>query len=190
MNENINDEMLAEDAATPTVGHNSLAQLSDIVLEHQNNLKEISDLEARVKERKAENLKIEMETLPDMMLQIGMKTFSTSEGFDVEVTPVITGSIPKKNTEKAHKWLRENDHADIIKNVLTISFTKGQDEEAIKVSDSLEEQGYAPTTKESVHTSTLKSWAKEQIESGKVIPLKLLGIFHARKALITVPKKK
>ncbi len=187
----ITDEMLAEDAeAPPELGHNSLAELSDIVSDHQKKSQQVADLEAEVKELKEQIRKIEMETLPDTMLQIGVETFTTTEGIDITVKPIVTGSIPKKNTVPAMQWLRKNGHEDIIKQVLTLSFSKGQSDQAVKLCTELEDQGFAPTSNESVHTSTLKSWAKEQIENGKVIPLELLGIFHARKAQIKIPKKK
>jgi hypothetical protein len=179
---------LIEDAETPVIGHNSLAELSGIVSEYTEKQKEISDLEAKLKTLNADIYKIEMTTLPDAMLSIGMEEFTTTEGAKITVKPIVSGSIPKKNEPKAFEWLRSHKHEDIIKRVVTLSFTKGQDKDADKVCKNLEKEGYAPVSKDSVHAGTLKSWAKEQLEAGKVLPLELLGIFHARKAKITLPK--
>jgi hypothetical protein len=184
----ISDADLAADAEDPGIGHNSLAELSDLVSEHQDKSREIADFEDKIKELKAELRKIEENTLPDMMMQIGVEEITTTDGAVVSIKPLVTGSIPKKNEVEACKWLRENDHADIIIRKLSLSFSKGQDKAAQKVFDDLVKKGWAPISTETVNHMTLKSWAKECFEEGVELPIKLLGLYHGQKAQIKVPK--
>jgi hypothetical protein len=53
---------------------------------------------------------------------------------------------------------------DIIKNDVTCSFGKGEDNVAGDVVGMLQERGFDPKTKTHVHPSTLKAFVKERID--------------------------
>lgn len=189
---NISDEELAADADKAQLGHNSLAYLTDLVQHWKELQQKLSDLEAEVKTVKAVIQLYEMDKIPDAMVSSNAETITTTDGAQVSVKPIVQGNIPEKNRGPACVWLREHGHEDIIKQDVTISFTKGQDEQAQALCKELEEKGFAPVSKELVHASTLKSWALEQITNGNPDlddeAMKLLGIFHARRAKIKLPK--
>lgn len=188
----ISDEQLAADAEDAKPGHNSLAELTDLVKDHQDLSKELADLEDQVKSVKAQIRDYEMVKIPDAMVSINVETVRTLDGAEVSVKPIVEGSIPKKNQQEACIWLRQHGHEDIIRRDVKLTFTRGQDEQAVGLCEELASRGYAPVSEESVHASTLKSWALEQINSGNPdlteAVMKLLGIFHARRARIKIPK--
>jgi hypothetical protein len=185
----INPEDLIADAEnTPRAGHNALAYLEGLVQLHHETTDRLSDLEDQAKVTKAEVTRIEQHTLPDAMLQVGLTNFTTTDGTGVEIDKIVSGSIPKGNKAAAHKWLRDHGHGDIIKQDVTVSFTKEQSAQADQLFKQLVEMGFAPTRSESVHTSTLKSWAKDQLQSGVELPLTLLGLFYGRIAKFKAPK--
>ena len=186
----IDDEQLAADAEKQGVGHNSLAELSAVVEEHQTLYRELADLESRAKEKKKKIIELEMETIPDIMTNIGLETVVTSNGEVVTVKDVVEGSVPKKNVTEAAEWLRTHGHGDIIKNEVTVVFTAGQDEPANTFAHELEERGFAPSMNLNINHMTLKAWAREQLEKGVELPLTLLGLFHGRKAKVKIPKER
>lgn len=185
----ITDDELLDDAQTPQAGHNAMGNIAVLVDEHQHISRHIADLEDTLKKKKKQLHELEMNRLPDAMVAVGVETFTTTDGSVVTVKPVVQGSITKDNMPEATKWLRDHDAADIIKREITITFTKGQDDKAQELMTELTDAGYTANNKESVHAQTLGSWAREKLEKGEEIPLKLLGIFHGRKAKIKLPKK-
>lgn len=183
------EDLVADAELTPPAGHNALAYLEGLVQLHQEKAEALADLEDHEKTVKAELTRIEQQTLPDAMLQIGLEKFKTTSGIEISVDMIVSGAIPKGNKDAAHKWLRDNGHGDIIKQDVTVSFTKEQSEQADKLFKTLQEMGFAPVRSESVHTSTLKSWAKDRLQSGARLPLTLLGLFYGRIAKFKAPKK-
>ena len=86
--------------------------------------------------------------------------------------------------EEAYTWLRENNLDSIIKNDVTVSFGKGEDNIAGDVVGLLQEKGFDPKTKTHVHAQTLKAFVKERITEGKPIDLDLFGAYSMNTAEI------
>ena len=91
---------------------------------------------------------------------------------------------PKDNMESAYKWLRDNGYGDLIKNEIAVPFGRGEDERANDLLKTLVNNGYEPNQKTVVHPQTLKAFVKEQLESGKELPLDLLGAYAGQKTVI------
>jgi hypothetical protein len=106
------------------------------------------------------------------------------DGMSVERKMIVAASIPVANREQAFDWLRDNNLDDIIKNDVTCSFGKGQDNLAGDVIGILRERGFDPTTKTHVHPSTLKAFIKERLVDGKPIDLDLFGAFVSNTAVL------
>ena len=51
------------------------------------------------------------------------------------------------------------------------------------------EQGLSPEQAESVHSSTLRAWVKDQTEKGEPFPMELFGAHIGQRALIKEAKK-
>jgi hypothetical protein len=128
--------------------------------------------------------------IPDRMLELGLSDFTLSDGSSVMIKKFYNAKIPEERAGEAFNWLRANGHGDLIKNSLSLSFMKGEDDLCREVAQMLIAKGLAPEQKTGVHPMTLKSFVKEQIESGQDLPTDLLGVFVGNKAKIVAPKTK
>jgi hypothetical protein len=139
---------------------------------------QIEDYEERISQCKIALIKIKMTDLPDLMSAIGIDNIGiNAEGnmpaFDAKLKPFYQASIPAKATEeersKAFAYLENNNAADLIKTVVTVSFSKEQRAEVAgfveKIPASLECE-----VKASVHAATLVKWLRETVEKTKSIP--------------------
>ena len=158
-------------------------QLSDLVRKLRNVEQEIEDAELNLKALKAEKHKLSVENIPGLMDEMGVDRLDV-DGVSVSRKMIVHASIPQDRKEEAFAWLRENGLDDIIKNDVTCSFGKGQDNSAKNVIAILQEAGFDPATKTHVHPSTLKAFVKERIVDGKPIDLDMFGAFIANAAEI------
>jgi hypothetical protein len=106
------------------------------------------------------------------------------DGVTVTRKMMVHASIPVERKDEAFAWLRENGLDDIIKNDVSVSFGKGEDNMAGDVVGLLQERGFDPQTKTHIHPSTLKAFVKERLENGKPIDLDMFGAFVANAAEI------
>ena len=118
------------------------------------------------------------------VIALGLKSFTLSNGNKLDGKTFYRGNISKNRTEEAHDWLRDNDHADLIKNDVICSYGKGEDHDALVLMGKLEEMNVDYENRKSVHPSTLKAFVREQIEMGKEIPLDLLGVYIGQRSEI------
>lgn len=134
--------------------------------------------------------KLSMSLIPDLMTELGMESFSLSNGYSVEVKKFYNASIAEEKQDEAFTWLRNNDFDAIIKRVITSSFGKGEDKKAEKLKTTLLKQGFPFIDKSSIHASTLKAFVRERIEAGDgTFPKDLFGVFEGKKTKITPPKQ-
>lgn len=122
--------------------------------------------------------KLAFEQLPEAMQMLGIKTLGLISGNDIRIAEIITCKITDEKTEAAHKWLRDNGHGDLIKNVVTITFGKEEDRYADKAYEELQEMPHSALTREEkVHPQTLKAFVTERIrDPATPLPTELLGI--------------
>jgi len=127
---------------------------------------EIGNTEELLRKLREQYRQLSEEALPEKLAQIGMKELRLEDGSKITIDNFYSTRITERNKEAAHQWLRDNGHGDIIKNAVTVSFGKGEDEMALELMEGLQNQGHLPTQKEAVHPSTLKAFVKERVESG------------------------
>ena len=151
-------------------------QLSDLVRKLRSVEKDIEDAEQHLKALKQEKHKLSVENIPVLMDEMGMERIDV-DGVTVSRKMIVHASIPVDRKEEAFAWLRENGLDDIIKNDVTCSFGKGEDNVAGDVVGLLQERGFDPTTKTHVHPSTLKAFVKERVTDGKPIDLDMFGAY-------------
>ena len=77
-----------------------------------------------------------------------------------------------------------------IKNQVSCSFGRDEDEKARGLIDTLNEKGYPSSQREWVEPSTLRAFIREQHEAGKELPMDLLGAFVGQKTTIKRIKEK
>ena len=164
-----------------------------------NDIKELSaqviklrDMEDKFKTKEEELKKIKNdidvlsgEVIPTMMTEMNISKFSLADGAGVEVKPVYGASIPKAKEEEAFNWLRNNGLGDVIKNMITVSFGRNEDNKAANFAVLAQGQGYQPTQKLKVEPMTLKALVRERLESGKEMPTDLFNVFAGNRTKIT-----
>jgi len=181
--DDIFEDMFDESAALSSVDTGTGKQLSQLVRNLRNIEQQIEDAESHMKALKQEKHKLSVENIPALMDEMGLERIDV-DGLTVERKMIISASIPQDRKEDAFAWLRENGLDDIIKNDVTCSFGKGQDNLAGDVVGILQDRGFDPVTKTHVHVSTLKAFVKERVMDGKPIDLDMFGAFISNAAQI------
>ena len=116
------------------------------------------------------------------MQEAGVNAIKLADGTQVEVKPFYGARIPESRTDEAFSWLRDKGFGDLIKNTVTTTFNRGQDNQVAELVKVCEQYGFKYLQKQKVEPMTLKAFAKEQVEKGKELPFDLFGIYIANKA--------
>tara|TARA_R100000278_G_scaffold14680_2_gene15270 strand:+ start:473 stop:1030 length:558 start_codon:yes stop_codon:yes gene_type:complete len=175
------EDLFDESTALSSVDTGTGKQLSQLVRSLRNVEQQIEDAENHIKSLKQEKHRLSVENIPALMDEMGVERLDV-DGLTVERKMIVSASIPKDRKDEAFSWLRENGLDDIIKNDVTCSFGKGQDNSAKNVIAILQDAGFDPATKTHVHPSTLKAFVKERITDGKPIDLDMFGAFISNAA--------
>jgi len=163
------------------IGVKTIAELATSV---QKTSKRIADLESQLKAAKENLRQLTDEDIPDMLFSLGVQSFKLHDGGEVSVKQTYGAHIKLDNKAAAHNWLRSNGFDDIIKNSVTCTFGRGEDQAATDFMEVAGNLGHSPAQKADVHPSTLKAFVKERIESGGDIPHDLFGVFTGNRATI------
>ena len=123
-----------------------------------------------------------------MMQEMNISTLKLADGTSVEVKPVYGASIPKAKQEEAYTWLRENGLGDLIKNEITVSFGRNEDNKAQQYAVLAQGQGFDPVQKLKVEPMTLKALVRERLESGQEMPSDLFNVFSGNRTKVTRSK--
>jgi len=177
------EDIFDEGEALTNVNTGTGKQLSQLVRNLRTVEKDIEDAETHLKSLKQEKHKLSVENIPALMDEMGVERLDV-DGMTVERKMIVAASIPVGNKEQAFDWLRSNGLDDIIKNDITCSFGKGEDNVAGDVIGILRDKGFDPKTKTHVHPSTLRAFVRERIVDGKPIDLDLFGAFISNTAVI------
>ena len=154
-------------------------------------LKELEDElkadEESLKNKKKEIERISGEVIPTMLSEMGLSSLKLADGSAVDVKPYYTANISIVNREAAYGWLRSNGLGDIIKNDITVSFGRNEDNKAAQYANLARGQGFEPTQKLKVEPMTLKALVRERIEAGKDMPMDTFNVFVGN--LTKIPRK-
>lgn len=174
-------EQFKGDAAAPS----DLATLSQFAASLNAAELEAAKLEAQLAAAKAKVADLSERQIPELMDSLGMKTFTTTAGFRVDVKRTIRASIPAANKDRAMKWLDDNGHSGLIKRAIMVAFDRDQEKEAAKLETQLAKKFENVRTDLRVEPSTLRAFIGEQLAAGSPIPLELFGAWEQRIAKIT-----
>ena len=162
----------------------NIQTLADQV-EKLNSLQQRIELqEDNLKSTKKEFDHLSGEVIPTMMAEMGLSHLKLMDGSSVDVKPNYSANISIANREKAFNWLRENGLGDIIKNEISVSFGRNEDNKAADYAALAEERGFQPTQKLKVEPMTLKALVRERIEAGKEMPTEIFNVFVGNKTTI------
>ena len=146
--------------------------------------KQLEIQEEALKEKKKQIEHLSGEVIPTMMAEMGLSHLKLMDGSSVDVKPFYSANITVANKEKAFNWLRDNGLGDIIKNEISVSFGRNEENKAADYAVLAQERGFQPTQKMKVEPMTLKALVRERTEAGKDMPTELFNIFVGNKTTI------
>ena len=167
---------------------NDAKSLSDQVIKLKQLEDDLVEKEKELKELKRHIELVSGEVIPTMMQEMNISTLKLADGSSVEVKPVYGASITTANKEAAYTWLRENGLGDLIKNEITVSFGRNEDNKAQQYAVLAKGQGFEPVQKLKVEPMTLKALVRERLESGQEMPSDLFNVFAGNRTKVTRSK--
>ena len=164
---------------------NDMQALSDQVIKLRNLEDDLEKQEEKLKKLKNDIDVLSGDVIPTMMTEMNVSKFTLADGAGVEVKPVYGASITVAKKEEAFNWLRDNGLGDLIKNEITVSFGRNEDNKAADYAVLAQGQGYQPAQKLKVEPMTLKALVRERLESGQEMPSDLFNVFAGNRTKIT-----
>ena len=177
-------EQMEQDQTEVIKSTTNIKTLSDQVLKLRAMEDQLKIMEETLKTRKKEIDRISGEVIPTMLSEMGLSQLKLTDGSSVDVKPFYSATISAQNKDRAYNWLRTNGLGDIIKNDISVSFGRNEDDKAAKYADLAKSNGYQPTQKLKVEPMTLKALVRERIEAGKEMPTEIFNIFVGNKTTI------
>ena len=170
-----------QDAMKKTENIQSLADQVELL---ENLHDKIENNEKTLKDLKKEYQRISGEVIPTMMSEMGLAELKLQDGSHLKVSTSYRATITEANKEAAYNWLRNNGLGDIIKNEISVSFGRNEDNKAAEYAELARSQGLQPTQKMKVEPMTLKALVRERIEAGKEMPTEIFSVYTENKTTI------
>ena len=180
----MNDLIKQMQADAETIPEDNMGKIGAVATDIAETEIEISNLKEQLKKKEDYKTKLSEEVLPSLFSEVGLSELKLSDGRKIKVSEYYRAAIKVENREAAYTWLRNNGFGDLVKNQVTCSFGRNEDEKANSLISDLNEKGLEPTQREWVEPSTLRAFVREQYESGKEIPMDLLGAYIGHKTTI------
>ena len=162
----------------------NINKLADKIKELQAHQKQLEVQEDSIKQKKKDIELLSGEVIPTMLSEMGLSYLKLQDGSSIEVKTNYSATITQANKENAFKWLRENGLGDIIKNEISVSFGRNEDNKEADYAELAKGQGLEPQQKLKVEPMTLKALVRERIEAGKEMPTELFNVFIGNKTTI------
>lgn len=155
---------------------------------------ECKALEAELKAKKYVLHQLRSKVLVEAMAKINQSKFTIAEGDFAGVTLSVemytSGALPKDEVARAEaiKLLEKYEAVDMIRNVLSLEFTKNQHNIALEMRARLEEEGFDVLMKSDIHAKTLGKLVTDRISNGDDVDPEKLGIYVGKIVKLTWPK--
>lgn len=114
--------------------------------------------------------------LPDLMAELGLRDFTTTDGLTITVKDVMQVSVTGKYRAAIFEWLRANDHDSLISHKVTASFGRGEATAAATALLAVQDLGGDAQNVEEVNAGTFKALMKELLADGREVPIDALGV--------------
>ena len=174
-----------EDRTQSITQADTAKSLSDKVIELKNLEDEIENAENSISKLKERAKTLSQFEIPVMMEEMHITKLKLKDGESVEIKKIYGASIPPQHQEAAFTWLRNNGLGDIIKNDITVTFGRGEDNKASEYATLAQGQGFEPVQKIGVHPQTLKAVVRERLESGQEMPSDIIKTYAGNSTKIT-----
>ena len=175
-------KQMQEDAAT--IPEDNMGKIGAVATDIAETENEIANLKEQLKKKEDYRTKLSEEVLPSLFSEVGLSELKLSDGRKIKVSEYYRAAIKVENREAAYAWMRNNGFGDLVKNQVTCSFGRNEDEKASSLISDLSEKGLEPAQREWVKSSTLRAFVREQYEAGIELPMDLLGAFVGHKTTI------
>ena len=163
---------------------NNIQSLADQVERLESLNARLALQEDNMKSTKKDIERLSGEVIPTMMTEMGLSELKLQDGSHLKVSTSYKAHITEANKQAAFNWLRDNGLGDIIKNEISVSFGRGEDNKAAHYAELAKGQGLDPTQKLKVEPMTLKALVRERSEAGKEMPTEIFGVFTENKTTI------
>jgi len=160
---------------------NDLTNKAEELLELE---KLMDKVQAELKEVKNKYQKVSEEDIPSMLSELGLSEITMNDGSKISTSQYYSARITPDKTDEAFAWLNNNGHGDIIKNTVSVSFGREENDSALKLTSELHSKGLDPAQKKWVEPMTLKAFVREQVESGNDLPLETFNVYIGQKTRI------
>ena len=140
-----------------------------------------------LKKKKEEADDISSRVIPELLAEQGLSELKLQDGSKVSVRKEFRCTLPKDldKRDAAYKWLRDQGLGDIIKNNVSVTFGKGEDDKAKQLLDLAVENGFQPSQKSDVAWNTLTALFQERVESGLDMPSDVFSTWIKDRTKIT-----
>ena len=132
-----------QDAMKKTDGVQSLADQVERLEAMQ---KQLEIQEEAIKEKKKQIQHISGEVIPTMMSEMGLAELKLHDGSHLKVSTSYRATITEANKVAAFNWLRKNGLGDIIKNEISVSFGRNEDNKAADYAELAKSSGFQPVS--------------------------------------------
>ena len=151
---------------------------------------EIAALEEQLKAKKLEADDIGSRVIPELLAEQGLTEIKLADGSKVSVKQEFRATLPKDEVKRdaAYQWLRDQGLGDIIKNNVSVTFGKGEDNKAKQLLDLAVANGYEPSQKSDVAWNTLTALYEERVKAGLDMPSDVFSLWIKDKTKISRKK--
>jgi len=166
-----------------------LSKLTSICRRLVNKEREYSDYKSLASKSYEQLKDIREKEIPDAMMSLNISKFVMDDGTEIAVKDELYASINESKRKEALEWLDSNGLGDIIKHDITISFARGEHEEAERIKGVLQDNGQdSYLEKATVHPQTLKATFKDLRNKGEEIPDGLFNWYETPLAKVKLSK--
>lgn len=134
--------------------------------------------------------RLEEQDIPNTMQELGVETFTLTNGAKISVSMFYSASIPDDTRDACLKWLETNGYGAFIKNEIACRFDREGHQEATALMSILDENGVVYSNKETVHAQTMKKLYKDTSEctdgTMKKLPEDLFNLYMGKKAKVVL----
>ena len=182
---NIRDEMVKD--SKDLLDSVEVTNLADECQKWKDTEDMIKSAEQHLKDLKAKADDIGSRVIPELLAEQGLTSIKLADGSSVSVKKEYRCTLPKDDSrrEQCYKWLRDNQLGDIIKNNVSVTFGRGEDDKAKQLLDLAVANGFDPQQKSDVSWNTLTALFRERIESGLDMPSEVFSTWIKDKTKIT-----
>ena len=167
-----------------STAHDNMGKIGSVANDIADTDQEISNIEEQLKKKKDYKKHLSENVLPNLFAEVGLSELKLADGRLIKVGNYYGASKKEDKKQPAFTWLRDNGFGDMIKNQVSCSFGRNEDEKARGLIDTLNEKGYQSSQREWVEPSTLRAFIREQHEAGSQLPMDLLGAYVGQKTTI------